>query len=171
MTVDTKNYTILTYDRSYAIIDTDTTMKGTKDMKVKTFSIKNKGEIFEHADSMHDCSFVAAYENSILTLTFDGLEQYCGSATSSDVPWFDDFKKLTIKFLDCECLALELKHGRKEKDFYDTIAPLENQDLVMFKYSIDSFDAMTLHFTLFGKRRSWGGRIIIYPKQIEYVWE
>lgn len=157
--------------RSYAIIDTDTVMERAKDMKVQTFSIKNKGEIFEHADSMHDCSFVAVYENSILTLTFDHLEQYCGSATSSDVPWFGDFKKLTIKFWGCECLDLELKHGRKEKDFFDTIAPLENQDLVMFKYSIDSFDAMTLHFTLFEKRRSWGGRIIIYPAQIEYVWE
>ena len=140
-------------------------------MKVQTFSIKNKGEIFEHADSMHDCSFVAAYENSVLTLTFDRLEQYCGSATSSDTPWFGDFKKLTVRYSGCKHLTLELKHGRKEKDFYDTLAPLENKALRMYNYSINSFDEMQLHFTVFEKRRMWDGIISISPAEIEYVWE
>ena len=162
---------VLTCDRSYAIIDTDTIMGRRTGMKVQTFSIKSKGEIFEHADPMHDCSFVAMYDNGILTLVFDGLERYCGPAPTSGTPWFGDFKKLTVRFSGCKSLTLELKHGRKEKDFYDTLAWLENKELVMFKYSIDSFDEMQLHFTAYEKRRSWGGIISVNPAQIEYVWE
>jgi len=38
-------------------------------------------------------------------------------------------------------------------------------------FSINSFDEMQLHFTVFEKRRMWGGIISISPAEIEYVWE
>lgn len=138
-------------------------------MKSDKISINEKGELFSKALSMHDCSFVASFKNNTLILTFDNLEWYYD--TPPITSWFNNYKKLTIKYHDIRSLRLTLKFGKKEKDFYETVAPLEGKELIMYKYSIDSFDAMILDFDVRIKNKLWGGEIKIYPKEIEYIWE
>lgn len=139
-------------------------------MKTERFSFKNKGEIFDSAASMHDCSFTATYENETLTVTFDHLEQYYGPY--SDTPWFGDFKKLTIKYFGVSYLDLNLKYRKKEQDYYNTLSPLDGKELIMFGYAIDSFEAMRLQFRVYYiRKRGWSGTIEISPTDIEYIWE
>ncbi len=138
-------------------------------MKTEKFSIERKGDFFDKAHSMHDCSFNALFENNTLVLIFDRLDRYYDAPPVT--PWFDDYKKLTIKYHNTEFLNLRLKYGRKEKDFYDTIVPLNGKELIMFKFSIDSFDQMKLDFYVGMKKKLWGGMIEISPDEIEYIWE
>ena len=133
------------------------------------FSIENKSELFAGAYSMHDCSFTAAYENNNLTLFFDNLDRYVNPAL--ETPIFGEFKKLAVKYYGVEYLNLGMKFGRKEKAFYDTVSPLNSKELIMFKYSVDSLNALCLHFRVFIKKKMWGGTIEISPTEIEYIWE
>ena len=71
-----------------------------------------------------------------------------------------------IKFVN-----LRLKYGKKEKDFYDTVEPLDGKELIMFSYSVDCFNQMTLNFRVMIKKKLWGGKIEIAPDKIEYIWE
>ena len=138
-------------------------------MRTEKYSINEKGELFAHALSMHDCDFVASLEDNTLILTFVHLEWYYD--TPPITPWFNDYKKLTIKYSGIGSLDLNLKFGKKEKHFYDTVSPLEGKELTMYKYSLDSFNAMILDFDVRIKSKLWGGTIKIYPKEIEYIWE
>lgn len=138
-------------------------------MKTESFLISDKDKLFPQAYSMHDCSFTAALEPNALVLTFDHLENYfdCPSATC----WPTGFHKLTIKYHNTKFVNLRLKFGKKEKDFYDTLDPLNEKDLIMYKYAMDSFDQITLDFQVMIKQKLWGGTIEIAPDEIEYVWE
>lgn len=118
---------------------------------------------------MHDCSFNALFEKNTLVLTFDHLDKYC--APSPVVPWFDNYNKLTIKYHNAEFLNLSLKLGKKEKVFYDTVVPLDGKELIMFKFSIDSFDQIKLDFRVSMRKKLWRGIIEISPDEIEYIWE
>ncbi len=138
-------------------------------MKTEKFSIARKGELFDKAHSMHDCSFNAFFENNTLVLIFDHLDKYYNEQPVT--PWFDDYKKLTIKYHNTKFLNLNLKYGRKEKDYYDTVVPLNGKELIMFKFLIDSFDQMILDFRVGIKKKLWGGIIEISPDEIEYIWE
>lgn len=138
-------------------------------MKTEKFSIRDKGELFAKANSMHDCSFDAAYENNTLTLTFDHLERYFDGPPIT--PWFEEYQRLTIRYHGIDSLNLRLKFGKTEKDFYDTVTPLEGKELIMFKYSVDSFNAMILDFYVTIRKKLWGGTLEIYPDEIEYIWE
>lgn len=133
------------------------------------FSIRKKSELFDKAHSMHDCTFAATYEGNILMLSFNHLEKYCDPVL--DTPLYDNFKKLTIKYHGIDCLTLGMRFGKKEKTFYDTVSPLDNKELVMHKYSVDSFNVVQLHFCIFMRKKLWGGTIEISPTEIEYVWE
>lgn len=48
---------------------------------------------------------------------------------------------------------------------------LNEKNLIMYKYAVDSFDQITLDFQVMIKRKLWGGTIEIAPDEIEYVWE
>ena len=137
-------------------------------MKIDKLSIKNKSELFEKGDPMHDCSFTASFENNILTLVFDNLEQYYGPEPTTQ--WFGDYKKLTVKY-STKSLHLTLKYGKKEKYFWKTVEELKKSELIMFKYSVDTFNEMTLEFHIFTKKKLWLGLISISPSEIEYIWE
>ncbi len=138
-------------------------------MNTERFSFQNKAELFDRVPSMHDCSFTVSYENNTLALIYDHLEQYHGP--SLDSPWFRNFKTVTIRYHGINGLNLTLKFGKKEKVFFDTVSPLENKELIMFRYAVDSFDTMTLFFTVFIKKKMWGGTIEMSPSDIEYIWE
>ena len=138
-------------------------------MKIELFSIAEKRELFSKAHPMHDCSFVAEFEQNTLILTFNNLEKYF------DTPpvkyWFDEYHKLTIKYHNTEFVNLSLKYGKKEKDFYDTVEHLNGKELIMYKYSVDCFNQMTLDFYVMIKKKLWGGKMEIAPDKIEYIWE
>lgn len=138
-------------------------------MKTEVFSVGNKNELFSKACSMHDCSFAAALEQNTLVLTFDNLENYYDSTPFTY--WFDGYHKLSIKYHNTGFVTLSLKHGKKEKEFYDTVEPLKEKELIMHKYSVDSFNQMTLDFYVMFKKKIWGGKIDIAPEKIEYIWE
>ncbi len=138
-------------------------------MKTELFSISEKSELFSKAHSMHDCSFVATFEQNTLVLTFDNLQNYFD--TPPVTYWFDGYHKLTIKYHNTEFVNLSLKYGKKEKDFYDTVDPLNGKDLIMYSYSIDCFNQMTLDFYVMIKKKLWGGKMEIAPDKIEYIWE
>lgn len=133
-------------------------------MKIERFSLADKGTLF-HAHSMHDCSFTVIYENKTLVLIYDHLDRY-----DDAVPWFSD-KKLTVKYHDTRSLDLQLRYGTREKNYYGTVGPLQDKELIMYKFSIDTFDQMALHFNVFIKKKLWGGKIEIAPGEIEYIWE
>jgi len=138
-------------------------------VKTDKFSIKRKDEIFTEAHPMHDCSFTASFENNTLVLVFDHLDKYYDAPPVTT--WFGDYKKLTVKYRNTEFLNLSLKYGKKEKDFYDTVVPLSGKELIMFKFSIDSFNYMQLDFRAIIKKKLWRGIIEIAPDEIEYIWE
>ena len=48
-------------------------LKGVDLMKTELFPINEKSELFSKAHSMHDCSFVATFEQNTLILTFDNF--------------------------------------------------------------------------------------------------
>lgn len=137
-------------------------------MKTELFSFREKEKLFSEAQPMHDCSFVAVFDQGTLVLVFDHLESYFGF---DNAKWFEGYRKLTIKYHNADYLNLSLKYGRKEKNFYDTVAPLDGNDLIMYKFSVDSFDEMTLYFRIWIKKKLWGGKIEISPSEIEYIWE
>ena len=137
-------------------------------MKTEKFSMRNKGEFFDRADAMHDCFFTASLADRTLVLVYDRLEQYSGPAPDS--PWFAGFHQLTVRYHGIDYLDLRLKFKKKEMDFDNTVAPLENRELIMYKYSIDSFGALTLHFWDTIGKKLWGGTIEISPNEIEYIW-
>ena len=138
-------------------------------MKAELFSINEKSELFSKAHSMHDCSFLAKFEQNTLILIFDNLENYLD--TPPITHWFDGYHKLTIKYHNTAFVNLCLRYGKKEKNFYDTVEPLNGKKLIMYKYSVDSFNQMTLDFYVMIKKKLWGGKIEIAPDEIEYIWE
>ena len=141
-------------------------------MKIERFLFNDKGELFSKAHPMHDCSFTATFDDNTLVLVFDHLEKYYDvSIDSSNVFWFENAKKLTIKYYNTEFVNLCLKYGKQEKDYYDTVEPLNNKELIMFGYSADCFGQMTLKFRVFIKKKLWGGKLEIAPEKIEYIWE
>ncbi len=137
-------------------------------MKTEIFSLQNKSEFFENAHVMHDCNFTATFENKMLILTYENLDRY---RYSDEKPWFGDYKKLTVKYYNTDVIYLTLKFGKKEKDYYETVEPLNGLELTMYKYSIDSNNCMILDFYVMLKKKLWGGIIEIYPQEIEYIWE
>ncbi len=140
-------------------------------MKIEKFSIKNKGEIFDKANPMHDCDFTATFENNTLILFFDHLDLYYDGFPPVLTHWFEGCKKVTIKYYDIDCIELTLKRRKKELHFYDTVTELENKKLTMYRYWIDCFDDLFLDFYVNDKKKTWEGRIEICPTEIEYIWE
>ena len=141
-------------------------------MKTEMFLFDDKGELFSKAHPMHDCSFTATFHDNTLVLVFDHLEEYYdGSLDGPDIYWFENAKKLTIKYHNTEFVNLCLKYGKKEKYFYDTVDPLNGKELIMFGFSADCFGQMTLDFRVPIKKKLWGGKIEIAPEKIEYIWE
>jgi hypothetical protein len=136
-------------------------------MKTELFLFSDKGELFSKANPMHDCSFTAKFDNNTLILTFDHLEEY----DSTLIYGLEGFKKLTIKYHNTEFADLTLKYKKTEKDFYDTLDPIDGKELIMFGYSADCFGQMTLDFRVVIKKKLWGGKIEIAPEKIEYIWE
>ena len=137
-------------------------------MKYERFSIQNKGELFEKASPMHDCSFTASYENETLVLHYEGLDSY---RTPEDKPFFDGFQRVTVRYLGVRRFDMQLKFGKKEKDHDNTLAPINGKENSMFCFSIDSFNTLTLTFRVMIKKKLWGGRITMFPKEVEYLWE
>ena len=135
-------------------------------MKTEIFSIDDIGNLFANANPMHDCSFTASFENSTLILTFVDLDSYY-----DDTPWFENFKKLTIKYHNTDFITLRLKHKKKQYDFYDTVTPLDNEKSIMVKFAIDTFNQMILDFRVDTKKKTWEGILEIAPQKIEYIWE
>ncbi len=141
-------------------------------MKTEMFLFNDKGSLFSKAHPMHDCSFTATFDDNTLVLVFDHLEDYRdGSLDGPDIYWFEDVRKLTIKYHNTEFVNLRLKYGKKEQDYYDTVDPLNGKELIMFGYSADCFGQMTLDFRVPIKKKLWGGKIEIAPEKIEYIWE
>ena len=141
-------------------------------MKTEMFLFDDKGELFSKAHPMHDCSFTATFDDNTLVLVFDHLEEYYdGSLVGPVIYWFENAKKLTIKYHNTAFVNLCLKYGKKEKDFYDTVDPLNGKELIMFGFSADCFGQMTLNFRVPIKKKLWGGKIEIAPEKIEYIWE
>ena len=141
-------------------------------MRTEMILFSDKGELFSKAHSMHDCSFTATFDDNTLVLVFDNLEKYYDvSLDGSNVFWFENAKKLTIKYHNTEFVNLLLKYGKKENDYYDTVEPLNGKELIMFGYSADCFGQMTLDFRVFIKKKMWGGKLEIAPDKIEYIWE
>jgi hypothetical protein len=144
-------------------------LKGVDLMKTELFPINEKSELFSKAHPMHDCSFVATFEQNTLVLTFDNLQNYFDAPPVTY--WFDEYRKLTIKYHNTEFVNLRLKYGKKEKEFYDTVEPLNGKGLIMYSYSVDCFNQMTLDFYVMIKKKLWGGKMEIAPDKIEYIWE
>ena len=141
-------------------------------MKTEMILFSDKGELFSKAHPMHDCSFTATFDDNTLILVFDNLEKYCDvSLDGSDIYWFEGLRKLTIKYHNTEFVNLSLKYYKKEKDYYDTVEPLNGKELIMFGYSADCFGQMTLDFYVSMKKNLWGGKLEIAPDKIEYIWE
>ena len=141
-------------------------------MKIEMFLFDDKGELFSKAHPMHDCSFTATFDDNTLVLVFDHLEEYYdGSLDGSNIYWFGNARKLTIKYHNTEFVNLCLKYGKKEKDYYNTVDPLNGKELIMFGFSADCFCQMTLDFYVLIKKRLWGGKFEIAPEKIEYIWE
>ncbi len=137
-------------------------------MKSEAFSMNEKNELFSKAHSMHDCSFTATWEHNTLVLSFDHLENYYDAPGAA---WFADYHKLTIHYRNTEFVNLRLKYGKKEKDYYDTVEPLKGKKLIMHKYCVDCFDQMTLEFYVMIRKKLWGGKLEMAPREIEYIWE
>ena len=138
-------------------------------MKTEHYFVCEKDRLFCNAHSMHDCSFTAAYESDSLVLFFDHLEQYRDITNSFML--FDGYKQLRIIYHNVRNFELELKFGKKEMFFCNTVAPLLDKKLIMFKFSVDSFDQLSLHFSAFIKHRIWGCKIEMQLSEIEYIWE
>ena len=139
-------------------------------MRIEKFTLQDKGELFANARSMHDCNFTVAYEQQILTLTYDKLDQYYDGP--GIVPWFED-RKLTVRYHGKDCFTLMLRNGKKDQYYFDDeiVEALAGKELEMYKYSVDSFNTLTLHFWAEKKRKRWVGSIEIRPDEIEYIWE
>ena len=139
-------------------------------MKIEKFSLQDKGALFANAHAMHDCNFTVAYENQTLILTYDKLDQYYDGPPDI-VLWFTA-KKLTVRYHGKGCFALNLR-DKKEKYYYneEIVEALAGKELEMYKYSVDSFNTLTLHFWAEKKRKRWVGSIEIRPDEIEYIWE
>jgi len=138
-------------------------------MKTEKFSIADKGTLLSKANPMHDCYFVAYFDNNTLVLTFDNLDRYYDSPP--DTPWFDCHKKLTVKYHGIDFLNLTLFSRKREKVFCNTVAPLSDKALRMYKYSVDCFDDVTLDFDADTKKKSGRGTLVFSPNEIEYIWE
>ena len=138
-------------------------------MKTENFSFTDKGELFEKANPMHDCYFTASFDNNTLVLTFDNLDRYYDSPP--DMPWFEGHKKLIVKYHGVDLLDLTLFFKKREKDFCNTVSPLSDKVLRMYKYSVDCFDEMTLDFDTNSNKKSGRGTLVFSAKEIEYIWE
>ena len=130
------------------------------------FTIDKKELIF-NVPSMHDCYFTVLYNDNILTLVFDDLNRYRDLSHS---PIYGDYKKLTIKYY-VSYVDLNLKYLKKKKLSFDTIEPLDNHILIMYKYSVDSFGEMRLHFNAEKNKKFATATIDILPTKIECIWE
>ena len=84
-------------------------------MKTELLSISEKSELFSKAHPMHDCSFVATFEQNTLVLTFDNLQNYFDAPPVTYS--FDEYRKLTIKYHNTEFVDVRLKYGKKREIF------------------------------------------------------
>ena len=80
-----------------------------------------------------------------------------------------ELNKIARKYVFITIFGPENK--KIEKDYYDTVEPLNDKELIMFGYSADCFGQMTLDFRVPIKKKLWGGKIEIAPEKIEYIWE
>ena len=117
--------------------------------------------------AMHDCYFTLSHNNNILTLVFDNLSQY---HDYTHTPVYGDYKKLTIKYYT-SYVDLNLKYLKRKKLSFDSIEPLDNHILIMYKYSVDSFGEMRLHFNAEKNKKFGTATIDIVPTKIECIWE
>lgn len=126
-------------------------------------------------DSMHDSiATQIAIDNKTLVIIYDKLDQ---SIIGHDgLPYYKS-KKLTIEYaIDSYCDVRLFKNNKykfvdllEEKDKFYKLT--NNCTFMSYKYAVDSFEEITLEFTIQGKNKYWNFEIHMDPKRITYYWE
>lgn len=138
---------------------------------------------FMQMDSMHDCyATQISIENNTLIVIYDNLDE--GVLRTDGLPYYKN-KRLVINYeFDSFCDAkfycrkgkYEIVDLLKEKGRFDKLT--NNCIFSSYKYSVDSFGEITLHFDIRKVRndkllnnKHWGLEISTDAKEITYSWE
>ena len=150
-------------------------------MKVEQYQIKNNMSM----DSMHDSyATEIEIENNSLIIVYDNLDK--GVLGADGLPYYKN-KRLTIKYQFESYCDANIYYG-KNKCLW--MLDLTDNDIIKFnkitknclfmssKYSIDSFNELTLHFSIrkivngkYHKCKYWGLSINLDATNITYIWE
>ena len=148
-------------------------------MKVEQYQVKNNMSM----DSMHDSyATEIKIENNNLIIVYDNLDK---SVLGSDgLPYYKS-KRLTIKYnFDSFCTA-NIYYGKNKCLWLDMLEDInmfnkitKNCIFMSYKYSVDSFNEITLDFEIhkgsrieYKKYKYWGLEISLDATNITYIWE
>lgn len=148
-------------------------------MKVEQYQVKNNMSM----DPMHDSyADEIRIENNYLIIVYDKLDE--GALGPDGLPEYKN-KKLTIKYeFDTHCDAQIFYNDNKYLwiDMLDNMQKfnkiIDNCLLMSHKYSVDSFNELTLYFSIrkiingkYFKYKYWGLEINLDATNITYIWE
>ena len=148
-------------------------------MKVEQYQVKNNMSM----DPMHDSyADEIRIENNYLIIVYDKLDE--GVLGPDGLPEYKN-KKLTIKYeFDTHCDAQIFYNDNKYLwiDMLDNMQKfnkiIDNCLLMSHKYSVDSFNEITLDFEIhkgsrnqYKKYKYWGLEISLDATDITYFWE
>ena len=148
-------------------------------MKVEQYQVKNNMSM----DPMHDSyADEIIIENNNLIVVYDKLDE--GVLGHDGLAEYKN-KKLTIKY-EFQSMCFATIFYRKNKclwiDMVEEIKEFNKitKDCIFpsVKYSVDSFDEITLHFSIhkgsrtqYKKHKYWGLEICLDATNITYIWE
>ena len=148
-------------------------------MKVEQYKVKNNMCM----DSMHDsyATNIKIEKNSLIVV-YDKLDE--GVLDHDGNPYYNN-KRLTIKYAFDSYCDVNVYYSKNKILWLDMIDDfdkfskiIKNCLLMSHKYSVDSFNELTLHFSIrkiingkYFKYKYWGLEINLNAKNVTYIWE
>lgn len=137
------------------------------------FDLNDKNFLFHENRALHDeiMTHIEVADNE--------LRIVYGKIGEDD--YYKPYSKVTVTYVfdfmeNDYCLnIIKVKNkGRKEKISYndpDKINELNNRHMVMYNFDIDLWGTMTLHFTIWNKKKEYNVELSFTPAIIKYQWE
>ena len=134
------------------------------------FDLHDKNRLFYAAEAMHDefITEIKVVENEIRIVYGEIGESGYRSP----------YRKVTVSYgLDNieSDLALYIfkptRRGKKEERSINELAKLNQWNMIMYKYDIDMWGEMTLHFNINKGKKHRNAELSFTPAWIRYLWE
>ena len=138
-------------------------------MKKELFSAEDLNTLFNSSKAMHDEKMTR------IDIRDGALIIEYGRIGEND--YFRPFKKATVTYTlkdpdDCSLYVYRVKRNSLQYvSVPEGVSWLNKWNMLMFKYDIDIWGEMCLHFDINNGKKYYNARLSFTPVTIEYLWE